>query len=550
MSTADGIAAQRPAPRSKPSHTAPPWVALVRRAFLDARVRTIAFTYLFAIVGYINPATYGTTYPTLSSRIAFANSFGHNKAVELFYGKAYNLLTVGGYAAWRTGGTLALFAAVFGLLAAVRALRTEEDTGRAELVLAGIVGRRAAFASSLVAIAASIAALWLAELAGLLVAGLPVGSSALLALASTSVAIVFVGVGALVSQLAPTRRMALQLGLGVFAVAFLLRVIADTSTGVGWLRWATPLGWAEEVRPFTGAQPLVLLLPLAASAMLLAGAAWIAASRDIGAGLLPARDSAPPRRWLLSSPTAHAVREERGNLIVWIVGVAVFGLIIGVISKSINSAGISKSLQRELAKLGTGSVVTPEGYIAFSFIFFVLAISLFACAQIGAARHEEAEQQLETMLALPVGRREWFAGRIALAGAAAVVLSLTAGVLVWIGARTEGVSLPFARLIEAGANCLPVALLFLGLAALAYAIVPRASGGIAYGLVAVAFLWYLFGSLLGVPRWLVDATPFSHVGAVPVQPFHAGAAAIMVGIGVAAAVAAVAVFERRDLLGA
>jgi polyether ionophore transport system permease protein len=439
---------------------------------------------------------------------------------------------------------------VFGLFAAVRAMRTEEDTGRAELVLAGVAGRPTAFVCSLAAIAAGTALLWLAEFAGLAVAGLPAGSSAYLALASVSVVPVFVGVGALTSQLAPTRRMALQLGLAVFVVAFLLRVVADTSSGVAWLRWITPLGWAEELRPFTGAQPLVLLLPLVLSAVLLTAAGFIAAGRDVGAGLLPARDSSAPRLWLLSSPMAHALREERGNLVAWILSIAVFALIVGVISKSINSSVISQGLQKQIEKFGTGSIITPEGYIAFAFIFFVLAISVFVCAQIGAARHEEAEQQLETLLALPVGRRRWFAGRLGLAGGAAVVLSLTAGVLVSIGAQTQGVSLSFVKFIEAGANCLPVAALFLGLAALLYAIVPRASTGIGYGLVAVAFLWYLFGSLLAVPKWLVDATPFAHVGAVPVQPFHAGAAAIMVGIGVVAAVAAVAAFERRDLLGA
>ena len=64
----------------------------------------------------------------------------------------------------------------------------------------------------------------------------------------------------------------------------------------------------------------------------------------------------------------------------------------------------------------------------------------------------------------------------------------------------------------------------------------------------VAFLWQLFGSLLGAPRWLVDATPFAHVGAVPVQPFRVVAAVVMVAIGVVAGLVAVGVFERRDLM--
>ena len=105
-------------------------------------------------------------------------------------------------------------------------------------------------------------------------------------------------------------------------------------------------------------------------------------------------------------------------------------------------------------------------------------------------------------------------------------------------------------MLEAGANGLPVALLFLGVAALAYAIVPRAGAGIAYALVTVAFLWQLVGSLVGAPKWLVDLTPFEHVGLVPTQPFRAGDALVMLAIGAVSALAAIGVFRRRDLLGA
>ena len=108
-------------------------------------MRTVSFACLFAVIAYIQPAAYRHAYPTHASRLAFAHSFANNKAIRLFYGAPHNLLTIGGYTAWRVGGTLAIFAAVFGLLAAVRALRTEEDTGRTELVLAGALGRRTAY---------------------------------------------------------------------------------------------------------------------------------------------------------------------------------------------------------------------------------------------------------------------------------------------------------------------------------------------------------------------------------------------------------------------
>jgi ABC-2 type transport system permease protein len=517
---------------------------------MDARVRTISFGYLFAVIAYIQPLGYRDAYPTLSSRLTFAHSFAENKAIRLFYGVPHNLLTVSGYTAWRVGGTLAIFAAVFGMLAAVRALRAEEDTGRMELVLAGSVGRGAAFLSAMVALAAGVLILGLAELAGLVAAGLPAGGSAELALATASVVPVFVGVGALTSQLASTRRVALELGGAAVGLFLALRVIADTSASAGWLRWATPLGWAEEVRPFTGAHPVVLLLPAAATVALLALAARIAAGRDIGTGLLPARDRSEPHLGLLSSPIAQALRSERASLIVWISSIGAFAFITGVIAKSTSNAGISKSLQHEVSKLGTGSILTPTGYLAFVFIFFILAVSLFACAQIGAARHEEADERLETLLSLPVSRRGWLGGRLLLAFGGACAISLTAGLFTWAGAESGGASVSLAGMLEAAANCLPIALMFLGIAALAYAIFPRAGAGLSYGLVTVAFLWDLFGSLLDVPKWLVEATPFVHVGLVPAQPFRVVAALVMLGIGLGSALAAMWVFQRRDLTGA
>lgn len=150
----------------------------------------------------------------------------------LFYGKAYDLLTVGGYSAWRVGGTLAIFAAVFGMLAAVR-LRAEEDAGRAEIVLALAVGRGTVFGASTAAVAAATTFLWLATFAGLLAGGLPAGGSAYLSLAVVSVVPVFAGAGALVSQVASTRRMAVEFGGALVALCFLLRLIADTSSSAG-----------------------------------------------------------------------------------------------------------------------------------------------------------------------------------------------------------------------------------------------------------------------------------------------------------------------------
>ena len=169
------------------------------------------------------------------------------------------------------------------------------------------------------------------------------------------------------------------------------------------------------MRPFTGAHPIVLLLAAAATVLLLTAAARIAAGRDIGTGVLPARESAEPRLGLLSSPLAQALRSERGSLIVGSQASARFAYITGVIAKSTSPRESPRACNARSQSSAPARSSTPTGYLAFVFIFFVLAVSLFVCAQIGAARHEEADERLETLLALPVSRRRWLGGRLVLA---------------------------------------------------------------------------------------------------------------------------------------
>jgi ABC-2 type transport system permease protein len=129
----------------------------------------------------------------------------------------------------------------------------------------------------------------------------------------------------------------------------------------------------------------------------------------------------------------------------------------------------------------------------------------------------------------------------------AALLALVIGFLTWAGAASVGADLSLGDMLGAGANCLPIALLFLGLGALAFALVPRATSGISYGLVLAAFVWELFGSLLDLPSWAVNLSPFHQVGLVPAESFKAVAAAVMLAVAALAMLVAVRLFERRDL---
>ena len=273
------------------------------------------------------------------------------------------------------------------------------DAGRQELVLAGTVSRRRAFSAVLGAVGAGAGLLWVALLGGLVVAGLPLGPSAYLSLATVSAALVFAGVGALASQLAPTRRLALELSGAALLVALLLRVIADTSTSLQWVRWMTPLGWVEELRPFVHPQPAVLILPVLGGAALLAVAAQISLRRDVGTGVLAARDRSAPRLGAVGlSHRAGPARRSVAACSRWVVGVGFFAVVVGTLSTTFTTANVAPRLREQLQHVGGATITTPSGALGLYFLFFVLVISLFAASQVAAARHEEAGGHLETLL--------------------------------------------------------------------------------------------------------------------------------------------------------
>ncbi|HET6849892.1 MAG TPA: hypothetical protein VFH74_13580 [Gaiellales bacterium] len=520
--------------------------ALAMRTLGRGRTVTISFALLFALYAVANIIGYRSTYPTLADRRGLQESFATTSSLRLFYGEPHSLLTTAGYVEWRVGGFLALVAGVFGVVASVRALRSEEEAGRLEVVLTGALTRAGGYGAAMAAVGIEVAAVAACTAVAVAAASISASGAAWMGADLAVTAWVFAGVGALASQIGSTRRAASSLAAVALGAAFALRVVADTSSGYGWVRWTTPLGWAEELRPLTATRPAALLPGLAVAAALTSASGFLAARRDVGTGLVSGRDTASPRLGLLRSVATAAMRDERTSLTTWLLGTAAFAVVVGSLSGSIAGA-LSPDVRRQLVRLGAGDIIRPSGFLAFYFQFFTLAVCVFACAQVAAARHEEGEGRTETLLALPLWRLRWLAERLAVAAGGALGIALAAAVGCWGGAALNGVHVGLGGMVEAGANTLPAGLLFLGVATALFGLVPRASAGLAYGLVALAFVWDLVAAVIDAPSWLRTLTPFHHLGLVPIRAYPVREAAVMALIGLATLAVGFAAFRRRDL---
>jgi ABC-2 type transport system permease protein len=508
---------------------------------------------VFGLMVWELVSQFSNQYPTAAARAMLVATMGSNAGLQAIFGMARHIDTIGGYTAYHAIGVLGLIGAVWGLLAATRLTRGEEEAGRWEVLLAGQSTRRRATAGALAGLGAGLLMLWAVTAAVTVAVGRSYGAhfsvtaSLFMAVAAVAATAMFMALGALFGQLAGTRRQAAAMAAAIFGVAYLIRLIAYADMKLMWLRWASPLGWVDELQPLTGSRPLALL-PIAGFTVVLAAATIVLAGRrDLGASVLPANDTAAARTRLLTSPFGLTCRLAQRGALGWFAGLAGGGLVLGLTARGTEAVFSSQS-GGVIAKLG--GTTSGASYLGLGFLIVALVIAMAAAAQAGATREEEAEGYLDHLLARPVARLPWLTGRFAVSAAVVAGSGLVAGLFTWLGATATGAGLNFATLLAAGVNVIPAGILVLGIGTLVYGLAPRFAAIAAYAVVAWSFIVEIIGAGVGASHWLLDTSVLHHIARAPAAPVQWDMAAILTSIGIAAAVAGAVAFARRDLAGA
>lgn len=511
----------------------------------------LAWTGAMVVLPLVTVSAWSSAYPTQESREVLGSALGSNPAFRAFGGTPRALDTAGGFMSWRIGSLSLVILSIWALLTATRLLRGEEEAGRRELVLSAPVRARgltmatfAVLAIDLLCIGAGFAAVLLAVGPRY---GLAAGGTLLFAAGLTLGAGAFAAIGAVASELMPTRRGAAGLAGFVLGAAQIARMIADGSQTAPWLRWASPLGWFSELHVYAGGRPLVLLAWAGTILGLGSLAVWLSGRRDLGSAVLHGRERARPHvRWLRRPETA-ALRFVRSGALAWTAGLSAFSLLVGVISSSIPTI---------IGSSGIGDFITPladiasvRGYLAFGeFLLLAIAISFVAAGSIGSHGEEERTGRADTALSGAITRSRWLGSRVLATVATATIVALTASLACALGVSISGGDVPVRPLVAGGLAVLPVASVFLGLGLAAHGVVPRAASQIAYGMVAASFLLQVVGSIARWPGWLLGLSPFHHLGAAPLLPVNIRSSFVLLAVGAAGALVGHAAFARRDLL--
>ncbi|MCC9205882.1 ABC transporter permease [Arthrobacter sp. zg-Y769] len=489
---------------------------------------------------------YPWVFPTQQDRLGLALAIGSNPALGLIFGPAYNLSTDDGFNAWRSlalGGFLAALGSIFTV---TRSSRGQEDSGQAELLASGVLGRGSRLLAGVSL--ALIGATALGVVAGTVTlwCGGTWTASLLLAATFTATGWMFAAVAAVAAQLGSDARTANSLAVGTFGALFLLRGFLYSIEAPEWTSWINPLSWMTETRPASG-NHWWPLLPAAALTLALLGIAFLLQSRrDFGQGAIAPRPG--PARGRIRTPWSLAVRLNRAPLLTWTIAFLVIGTVFGFFARSFKDILSGDSAAASV--LASGATTSED--LAPAFLVTILSLAGIIAAIPGVqilqkVRTEELEGRLEPVLAADVSRPRYFTANVVLALAAPTVYLLVAGTIITVLASGE-LGIDAGKVLLQAVAAVPAVWTATAAAAAVVGARPRLVIASWAG-VFISFVLTLLGPTFRLWDWVLAISPFWHVPSVAAD--DAGWA----GLAGISAVTAVFLligftgFRRRDLDG-
>ena len=521
---------------------------LLRFALRRDRVRIPIWLAALALGSVWTAAAFGDIYPTAAARQTTAATM-NTPAGLAFTGPARYLTDYhyGSIVSHQLLGFVVVFVGIMTVLLVTRHTRTEEETGRAELIRAAAVGRHAQLAAALilaVAVNVALGILLALGMGALGLEGMTWEGSLLYGAAYAAVGITFAGVAAVAVQITAHSRGASGMGIAVVGAAYLIRAAGDSADSA--LSWASPIGWAQQTFPYLDNRWWPLLLNLATAAALAAIGFALSLRRDLGAGLRAARRGRPAASRLLTTPIGFALRLHRGMLIGFAVGMlllgASYGPFLGDIEEMFRDIQV---LQDALANLG-GTTVT-DAFIAMVMTVFTIVATIHVVLTTLRPRAEETSGRAEPVLATALSRTRWLASHLAVALIGGPAMLLLSGLaLAATGAPTTSDPDLFAKTMAASAAYIPAIWVTAALTVALAGWLPRATALAWLYVGYIAVTGYL-GMILRLPTWLTSLSPFSHIPRLPVEDFTWPPLLTLTAIAAALITLGLYGFRRRDL---
>ncbi|MEW9124089.1 MAG: hypothetical protein AB2421_15360 [Thermotaleaceae bacterium] len=395
----------------------------------------------------------------------------------------------------------------------IRHTRTEEISGRNELILGRSVGRYANLTAALILSCGGslIAGLLIAVF--LIVSGLAVGGSLMAGLTLAASGCIFAGVGGLFAQIFAHSSSARGAVFGVYGLTMVAMVLNNMGGGATYWSWLAPEAWFRITLPFGKNNPWPLVFFILLSALPVMLSYILLSRRDVGAGLIPQKEGSAKASSHISSPIAFAWRQHKGGILVWSIGMAYLGGMMGVAAPNISEAISSTLAQMNTWGAAIARLGNQEAFIAI--LIYILGLmgglSVFAITSVQRLRQEEKEHYADIILARPVSRFKWMGSYLAVAFIGSTLILVALGLASGLGwSIASGEFSHLSRVLGMSLSKIPPVWTIIGIAALLYGWFPRISSILNWLILGI----FIFVEMLwevGIVEWsALKWTPFAY----------------------------------------
>ncbi len=519
-------------------------IPTLRLALRRDRMIVPAWSIVFVLMPLATVATTRNLYPTQQSVATATLMVDANPSMVALFGPVH-AATFGALSMIKMTVFASACLGLFTGLLVIRHTRSEEDTGRRELLCAGPVDRTADLIAALIEAVVVSLGIGLVVAAGLIANGMSTPGSVAFGATWALVGIVFAALAAFCAQLASDATLTRVVFGAVLAVSYLLRGVADLEGVPGaahpsplWAiaTWSSPLGIAQQVHPFAGNAWAPVLILGCVAVVLGTVALGLSVGRDLGSGVLRRDTGRPTASWMLPSSMGLVVRLQRATISSATPTFLACGVVFGGMASAVDAMAMSPGGQEMMARIGGSGPLTSAFYAA---VFMVMAVIATAVG-VGIANRFAAEERAgraEFILATPVRRWSWYGAHAVAALGGAIVLCGVTGI---------GATLIVGHdVVWAAIGAAPAALLIVSVGLLAAGVSPRLAP-IAWGALGLCIVAFA-AQVLGLPSWIGVLSPFDHIVSEPGRAVFTWAAVSFTLCAAAIASLGAVVFARRDV---
>mgnify|MGYP003377024244 FL=1 len=203
-------------------------------------------------------------------------------------------------------------------------------------------------------------------------------------------------------------------------------------------------------------------------------------------------------------------------------------------------------IQEFLRRLAGSAGTIEDIFVATEVRFVAVAVTASGVALVLRLVGAERSGLGEVVLTTPVSRTRWYAAHVAVSLVLVTALMALFGlVLGLVGSAVTPLAPSVGAAVAASLSTAPAVWVVVGVAALLCGALPRFAP-FAWGVLLVAFVVGELGTTMGLPSWVIDASPFAHLSQLPGGSFELVSAVVLTAVAAALVVAGWAAYRRRD----